>query len=79
MRKALNNRNADLAKEYPDYAARVVSDEGKIGRGHLDRFMELETTTPTLVTTSQMLTTGVDVQTCKNSCHRSRHQLHDGV
>jgi type I restriction enzyme R subunit len=66
MRKALNNRNADLAKDHPDYVVRVVSDEGKIGRGHLDRFMELETTTPTLVTTSQMLTTGVDVQTCKN-------------
>jgi type I restriction enzyme R subunit len=43
-----------------------VSDEKKIGRGHLDRFMELETLTPTIVTTSQMLTTGVDVQTCKN-------------
>jgi type I restriction enzyme R subunit len=28
--------------------------------------MELETTTPTIVTTSQLLTTGVDVQTCKN-------------
>jgi type I restriction enzyme R subunit len=28
--------------------------------------MELETITPTIVTTSQMLTTGVDVQTCKN-------------
>ncbi len=66
MRKALNNCNADLAKEHPDYVARVVSDEGKIGRGHLDRFMELETLVPTIVTTSQMLTTGVDVQTCKN-------------
>src|ERR1039457_6703026 len=66
MRKALNNCNTDLVKQYPDYVARVVSDEGKIGRGHLSRFMELETVTPTIVTTSQMLTTGVDVQTCKN-------------
>lgn len=66
MRKALNNDNADLVKQHPDYVARVVSDEGKIGRGHLDRFMELETTVPTILTTSQMLTTGVDVQTCKN-------------
>ena len=66
MRKTLNNLNSDLAKQYPDYVARVVSDEGKIGRGHLDRFMELETLVPTIVTTSQMLTTGVDVQTCKN-------------
>ena len=66
MRKALNNFNADLAMENPDYTARIVSDEGNIGRGHLDRFMELETLVPTVVTTSQMLTTGVDVQTCKN-------------
>ncbi len=66
MRKALNNLNSDLVQQYPDYTARVVSDEKKIGRGHLDRFMELETVTPVIVTTSQMLTTGVDVQTCKN-------------
>jgi type I restriction enzyme R subunit len=66
MRQALNNLNADLAQQYPDYVVRVVSEEGKIGRGHLDRFMELETLVPTLVTTSQMLTTGVDVPTCKN-------------
>src|SRR5207249_1452955 len=66
MRKAINNLNADLVKEHPDYTARVVSDEGKIGRGHLDRFMELETLVPAIVTTSQMMTTGVDVPTCKN-------------
>ncbi|MGD0499072.1 MAG: DEAD/DEAH box helicase family protein [Bryobacteraceae bacterium] len=66
MRKALNNLNADLAEQHPEYVVRVVSDEGKIGRGYLDRFMELETAVPALVTTSQMLTTGVDVQTCKN-------------
>jgi type I restriction enzyme, R subunit len=66
MRKALNNCNADLVKNHPDYVARVVSDEGKIGRGFLDRFTELETLVPTIVTTSQMLTTGVDVPTCKN-------------
>jgi type I restriction enzyme R subunit len=66
MRKALNNLNADLVKKNADYIARIVSDEGKFGRGHLDRFMELETTVPAIVTTSQMLTTGVDVQTCKN-------------
>src|SRR5215469_16954274 len=66
MRKQLNNLNSDLVQQYPDYVVRVVSDEGDIGRGHLSRFMELETSTPTIVTTSQMLTTGVDVQTCKN-------------
>jgi type I restriction enzyme R subunit len=66
MRRALNNCNADLARQYQDYVARVVSDEGDIGRSHLGRFMELETKTPTILTTSQMLTTGVDAPTCKN-------------
>ena len=66
MRKAINNCNRDLAQQYPDYVVRVVSDEGDIGRGYLSRFMELEKETPVIVTTSQMLTTGVDVQTCKN-------------
>lgn len=66
MRKALNNWNLDLAQQYPDYVCRVVSDEGDIGRGHLDRFLELETKTPVILTTSQLLTTGVDAQTCKN-------------
>jgi type I restriction enzyme, R subunit len=66
MRKALNNCNADIAKDHPDYVVRVVSDEGQIGRGYLDRFMDVETMVPTLVTTSQMMTTGVDVPTCRN-------------
>jgi type I restriction enzyme R subunit len=66
MRKAINNCNTDIVKEKPDYVTRVVSDEGDIGRGFLDRFMDVETVVPTIVTTSQMLTTGVDVPTCKN-------------
>lgn len=66
MRAALNNLNADLVQKQPNYVVRIVSDEKQVGRGHLDRFTELETTVPTLVTTSQLLTTGVDVPTCKN-------------
>jgi type I restriction enzyme R subunit len=66
MRKALNNCNRDLVQKNHNYVVRVTAEEGKIGRGHLDRFMELETSVPTLVTTSQLLTTGVDVPTCKN-------------
>jgi len=66
MRRALNNINSDLAKDYPDYVVRIVSDEGEIGRGHLYRFMDIETQTPVLVTTSQLLTTGVDIPLCKN-------------
>lgn len=77
MRKALNNCNADLVKDQPDYVARVVSDEGKIGRGFLDRFTELETLVPTIVTTSQMLTTGVDVPDLQEYRTRASHQLDD--
>jgi type I restriction enzyme R subunit len=66
MRRALNNLNADLVQKYPDYVCRVTADEGHIGRGHLSRFQELETATPAILTTSQLLTTGVDAPTCKN-------------
>jgi type I restriction enzyme R subunit len=66
MRRELNNLNSDLTKDHPDYVVRIVSDEGDVGRGHLDRFMDIETETPVLVTTSQLLTTGVDVPLCKN-------------
>lgn len=66
MRRELNNLNADLVRQYPDYVCRVVSDEKDIGKGHLSRFQDVTTTSPVIVTTSQMLTTGVDVPTCKN-------------
>jgi type I restriction enzyme R subunit len=66
MREVLNNLNADLVTKYPDYVCRVTSDEGDIGRGHLSRFQDVETRTPTILTTSQLLTTGVDAPTCKN-------------
>ena len=66
MHRALNNLNADIVRQHPDYVCRVTADEGRIGRGHLDQFKELETATPTILTSSQLLTTGVDAPTCKN-------------
>jgi type I restriction enzyme, R subunit len=66
MRQAINNCCPDLAKLHPDYVVRIVSDEGDIGRGCLSRFQELERSTPVVVTTSKLLTTGVDIPTCKN-------------
>jgi len=66
MRRALANLNSDLVQKYPDYVCRITSEEGGIGRGHLSKFQELETQTPAIVTTSQLLTTGVDIPTCKN-------------
>ena len=66
MRRMLNNQNSDLAVKYPDYVCRVTADEGEIGIGHLGRFQELETRTPVILTTSKLLSTGVDAPTCKN-------------
>ena len=66
MRQAINNECSGLAQKHPDYVVRVVADEGDIGRGHLSRFQELEKVTPVVVTTSRLLTTGVDAPTCKN-------------
>jgi type I restriction enzyme R subunit len=66
MRRALNNLNSDLAAKNSDYVCRVTSDEGQIGIGHLSRFQELESITPVILTTSKLLSTGVDAPTCKN-------------
>ena len=66
MRMALNNLNADLVREHPHYIERVVSDEGSVGRGHLDEFQDPEKNLPVILTTSQMLTTGMDAPTCRN-------------
>jgi type I restriction enzyme, R subunit len=66
MRRALGNLNSDLVQQHSDYICRVTANEGDVGRGHLARFQDLETITPTILTTSQLLTTGVDAPTCKN-------------
>ncbi|MDK9696979.1 MAG: DEAD/DEAH box helicase family protein [Siculibacillus sp.] len=66
MRTAIANLNTDLVAQYPDYVARVTSDEGDVGKGKLSKFQELEQPTPVILTTSQLLTTGVDAPTCKN-------------
>lgn len=66
MATALGNLNSDLRVQYPDYVCRVTADEGDIGRGHLGRFQDVDTKTPAILTTSQLLTTGVDAPTCKN-------------
>jgi type I restriction enzyme R subunit len=66
MRRALHNANPDLTKGYPKYVVRIVSDEGEIGKGHLSDFADTETDVPVIATTSQMLSTGVDLPTVSN-------------
>lgn len=66
MRRELNNLNTDLVQQHPNYVARVTSDEGDIGKGFLSDFQDVEKNVPVILTTSQLLTTGVDAPTCKN-------------
>ncbi|NUQ25371.1 MAG: DEAD/DEAH box helicase family protein [Saprospiraceae bacterium] len=66
MRRELSNLNADLAREHPNYVVRIVSEEGDIGKGLLSKFMDIEQDFPVIVTTSKLLSTGVDIPTCKN-------------
>lgn len=66
MRRALGNANADIVKEHPNYVVRVTSDEGDIGKGFLSTFQDVETTIPTILTTSKLLTTGIDAPLVRN-------------
>lgn len=66
MRAALHQANEDITRQYPHYVARVTADEGKVGRGHLDDFMDPERDVPVILTTSKLLSTGVDAPTCRN-------------
>ncbi len=64
MRKALVNENADLAAVNAKYIMRMTGDENE-GKAELDNFIDPESRFPVIVTTSRLLTTGVDAQTCK--------------
>lgn len=66
MRQELLNLNSDLVKQYPDYVCRVTTDEGAIGLTHLSHFQDVDKPTPVILTTSQLLTTGVDAEMVKN-------------
>ena len=66
MRQELLNLNSDLVKQYPDYVCRVTADEGAIGLTHLSHFQDVDKPTPVILTTSQLLTTGVDAEMVKN-------------
>jgi len=66
MRQELLNLNSDLVKKYPDYVCRVTADEGAIGLTHLSHFQDVDKPTPVILTTSQLLTTGVDAEMVKN-------------
>ncbi len=50
----------------PNYCVRITSDEGKDGRDLLERFQDNDKDIPVVLTSSQMLTTGVDARNVRN-------------
>ena len=63
MRQALVNANADLAAANARYVMRITGDNDE-GKAQLDNFIDPESTYPVIATTSQLMSTGVDAQTC---------------
>jgi type I restriction enzyme R subunit len=64
MRQALVNANADLAASNNRYVMRITGDNDE-GKAQLDNFIDPESTFPVIATTSQLMSTGVDAQTCR--------------
>lgn len=54
------------AKRGPNYCVRVTADDGSEGEEQLRKFQDNEKTIPTILTTSQKLSTGVDAQNVRN-------------
>ena len=50
----------------PNYCVRVTANDGKLGEQHLKTFQDNEKTIPTILTTSQKLSTGVDARNIRN-------------
>ena len=64
MRQALVNLNPDEVKKNRKYVMRITGDEQE-GKAELDNFINPEERYPVIATTSKLMTTGVDAQTCK--------------
>lgn len=64
MRQLLIQNNADLVANNEKYIMRITGDSDE-GKRELDNFSDPDSTYPVIATTSELLTTGVDIQTCK--------------
>ena len=64
MRQALINENSDLVDRNYRYVMRITGGDAA-GQAQLGNFIDPESKHPVLVTTSRLLSTGVDVQTCR--------------
>lgn len=64
MRNAIAKHNADLVSENYKYVMQITGDNDE-GKRELDNFINPEEIYPVIATTSELMTTGVDAQTCK--------------
>ncbi len=64
MRSALQKHNADIAANKYKYIMQITGDNDE-GKRELDNFINPEEKFPVIATTSELMTTGVDAQTCK--------------
>ena len=64
MRTALISHNADIAIQNDKYVMQITGDNEE-GKRELDNFINPEEKFPVIATTSELMTTGVDAQTCK--------------
>ncbi|MGB7386381.1 MAG: DEAD/DEAH box helicase family protein, partial [Pseudomonas neustonica] len=64
MRQALVNLNPERVAENRKYVMRITGDDQE-GKAELDNFINPEARYPVIATTSKLMTTGVDAQTCK--------------
>jgi|JI8StandDraft_1071087.scaffolds.fasta_scaffold00256_11 type I restriction enzyme R subunit len=64
MHQALSNANADICATHPKYVVQITGDNPE-GKRELDNFIDPEKVYPVIATTSKLMSTGVDAQTCK--------------
>lgn len=64
MRQALINAAPEEVQKSSKYVVRITGDD-QAGKRELDNFINPEETYPVIATTSKLMTTGVDAQTCK--------------
>lgn len=64
MASQLRNQNADLVTANYKYIMQITGDNDE-GKRELDNFINPEEKYPVIATTSELMTTGVDAQTCK--------------
>ncbi len=63
MRTLLINMNSDMCRKSPYYVTRIVGEDQE-GKKQLDNFISVDEPYPVIVTTSELLSTGVDCKTC---------------